>query len=98
MANKDEISIFEIEGSRGGAALGADPVVTELIRNSLNSAADQMKRALVRTSFSPIVYEALDFAVVLYDRNIRLLAQAPTLPTFMGTMNFCVEAAVNGAG
>ena len=93
----NEISTFEVPGSRGLSA-GADPVRTELIRNSLNSAADQMKRALVRTSFSPIVYEALDFAVVLYDKHIRLLAQAPTLPTFMGAMNFCVEAAVNGAG
>ena len=96
--SQGELSIFEGDVSRGGAALGADPVVTELIRNSLNSAADQMKRALVRTSFSPIVYEALDFAVVIYDRDVRLLAQAPTLPTFMGAMNFCVAAAVEGAG
>lgn len=96
--NSDDIFIYEVKGSESSAASEADPVVTELIRNSLNSAAGQMKRALIRTSFSPIVYDALDFAVVLYDRKIRLLAQAPTLPTFMGTMNFCVEAAVQGAG
>ncbi len=57
-----------------------------------------MKRALVRTAFSPVIYEVLDFAVAIYDRKVRLLAQAPSLPTFMGTMNFCVEAAVEAVG
>ncbi len=75
-----------------------DPVTTEILRNALNSAANQMKNTLVRASFSPIIYEVLDFAVALYDRDIRLLAQAPSLPIFMATMNFCIEAAVAGVG
>lgn len=76
----------------------ADPVTTEVIRHGLNSAANQMKRALVRTAFSPVIYEVLDFAVAIYDDQVRLLAQAPSLPLFMGTMNFCVEAAVRNVG
>jgi N-methylhydantoinase B len=76
----------------------ADPVTTEIIRHALNSAAKQMKRAMIRTSFSPLIYEALDFAVVLYDRHMRLLGQAPTQPFFMGTMGFCIEAAVEAVG
>ena len=32
-----------------------DPIVTQIIRNSLNSAAEQMKRALCRTAMSPII-------------------------------------------
>jgi N-methylhydantoinase B len=85
---------------RGAAsgAVDADPITTEIIRHGLNSAAEQMKRALVRTAFSPVIYEVLDFAVAIYDRQIRLLAQAPSLPFFMGTMNFCVEAAVEAVG
>jgi N-methylhydantoinase B len=84
-----------------GAASGAtdaDPVTTEVVRHGLNSAADQMKRALVRTAFSPIVYEVLDFAVALYDDRVRLLAQAPSLPLFMGRLSFCVENAVRAIG
>lgn len=76
----------------------ADPITTEVVRHGLNSAANQMKRALVRTAFSPVIYEVLDFAVAIYDREVRLLAQAPSLPIFMGTMNFCVDAAVRGVG
>jgi len=81
-----------------GSAARADPVTTQIVRNALNSAANQIKRVLIRTSFSPVIYEALDFAVALYDREIRMLAQAPTIPAFMGTMSFCVEGAVAAVG
>ena len=40
-----------------------DPITAEVVRHALNSAANQMKRALVRTAFSPVIYEVLDFAV-----------------------------------
>ena len=73
-------------------------MTTEIIRHSLNSAANQMKSALVRTAFSQVIYEVLDFAVALYDREIRMLAQAPSLPAFMGTLSFCVEGAIEGVG
>jgi N-methylhydantoinase B len=85
------------QGTSAGA-VDADPITTEVIRHGLDSAANQMKRALIRTAFSPIIYEVLDFAVAIYDREIRLLAQAPSLPLFMGTMNFCVQAAVEAVG
>jgi N-methylhydantoinase B len=82
----------------GGATREADPVTTEVLRHGLNSAAEQMKRALVRTSFSPVIYEILDFAAALYDRHARLLAQAPSNPLFMGTLNFAVEGAIEAVG
>lgn len=76
----------------------ADPITTEVVRHALNSAANQMKRALIRTSFSPIIYEVLDFAVAIYDRDIRMLSQAPSLPLFMGTLSFCIAEAVKNNG
>lgn len=76
----------------------ADPVTVQIIRFALDSAAKQMKRAAIRTSFSPIIFEALDFAVVLYDHKLRLLSQGMTLPIFMGTMGFCIEGAVQAVG
>lgn len=75
-----------------------DPISVEVMRNELNSAAEQMKIVLQRTSFSPIIYESLDCACALYDRRIRLLAQADTIPIFLGTMNACVEACLEAAG
>ncbi len=75
-----------------------DPILIEIIRNSLNSAAEQMKRSLIRTAFSPIIYEVLDFASAIYDKNFCMLSQSPSLPGFMGTLSFCVQAAVDEVG
>ncbi len=93
-----EIVVYAVPA--GGTRTGPDPdpVTTEIVRHSLNSAANQMKRALMRTAFSPVIYEVLDFAPAIYDREVRLLAQAPSMPHFMGTLNFCIEAAVEAVG
>jgi N-methylhydantoinase B len=76
----------------------ADVVTTEVIRQGLGSVARRMKQTLVRTAFSPVIYEVLDFAAAIYDDRVRLLAEAPSLPIFMGTMSFCVQEAVAGVG
>jgi N-methylhydantoinase B len=94
----DKTVVTRYVSAHPGLGDGADPVTTEIIRQGLNAAADHMKRALIRTSFSPIIYEALDFAVAFYDADGSMLAQAPTLPAFMGTLGFCVERAVEAVG
>ena len=93
-----EVRVYRAGQGTSTGAVDADPITTEIIRHGLNSAAEQMKRALIRTAFSPVIYEVVDFAVAIYDRQVRLLAQAPSLLIFMGTMNFCVEAAVEAVG
>ncbi len=93
-----EIQIYKAGRGEHSGIKDKDPITTEIVRNALNSAANQMKRTLVRASFSPVVYEVLDFAVALYDKEVRLLSQAPSLPIFMATMSFCIEAAVEGVG
>ena len=90
MDDKTNIEIYRAGKGEASGIRDRDPVTTEIVRNALNSAANQMKRTLIRASFSPIVYEVLDFAVALYDREIRLLSQAPSLPIFMATMSFCI--------
>jgi N-methylhydantoinase B len=90
---------YRLRPSAGGASAdAADPITTEVIRRALNAAAEQMKITLRRTAFSPVIYEMFDFACALYDDEIRLLAQAETLPGWLGTMNFVIEGAVNGIG
>jgi N-methylhydantoinase B len=75
-----------------------DPVRTEVIRHGLQTAAEQMALALRRTAFSSVIYEVNDFACALYDDQRRLLAQAPVFPLFLGTLHFCIDAALRAVG
>ncbi len=75
-----------------------DPVTTQVIRYGLNGAAEQMKIAVVRTAFSPIIYDAHDFACAIYDRQVRLLAQAQTIPIFQGTLHLVIEGVLRSLG
>jgi N-methylhydantoinase B len=86
------------ERPRRGDAAAVDPITTEVVRHGLMSAAEQMKRALVRTAFNPIIYEVLDFAVAIYDRDVRLLSQALGMQHFMGRLSFGIEASVEAVG
>ena len=52
----------------------------------------------MRTAFSQLIHEVLDFACALFDREVRLLAQAPSLAMFLGTLDACVKAAVESVG
>ncbi len=87
-----------VEHAKGDAAVLADPVSTEVIRYGLEAAADQMRVNLCRTAFSPVIYDVQDFAAALYDRDVRLLAQARSVPGFLGTMGFCIESIVERVG
>jgi N-methylhydantoinase B len=82
----------------GEAKSNADPIASEVIRHALNTAAEQMSMALCRTSVSATIYDMLDFAVALFDRDVRMLAQAPCLPIFMGNLSFLVDSAVAAIG
>ena len=46
---------------------GANPVVTEIVRNGLVAVTEEMKINLMRTAYNMIIYEALDFTVGLFD-------------------------------
>lgn len=98
MATTAEVFSYRA-GKRGAGPRGAvDPVTTQLIRHGLEAAAEQMGVALRRTAFSPMIYDTRDYAGALYDRDIRLLAQMRCLPTFVGTLNFIVEGAIEKLG
>ena len=42
---------------------------TEIVRNGLIAATEEMKTNLMRTAYNMIIYEALDFTVGLFDAN-----------------------------
>lgn len=66
-----------------------DPVTVEIIRNALTSAAEDMNATLIRSAYSPIIYEGGDCVVALLDTQHRVLGQSAGLPLFLGNLEFC---------
>jgi N-methylhydantoinase B len=79
-------------------ATAADPVVAEIIRNGLVAAAKQIELAIIRTSVSPILYDAHDFACGVFDEHARLLGQDGGVPGFLGTLGPAIETSVQQSG
>jgi N-methylhydantoinase B len=71
------------------AAKTLDPVTVEIIRNALTSAADDMNATLIRSAYSPILYEGGDCVVALLDTEHRVLGQSAGLPLFLGNLETC---------
>jgi N-methylhydantoinase B len=63
-----------------------DPVVVQVVRNGLDSVAEQMAVTLRRTAYSTIIREVLDYATALFDRQGRLVAQSSRIPLFVNAM------------
>jgi len=79
-------------------ARGRDLVTTEVVSNYLVAVADEMKRTVVRTAMSPVIYEVLDFSTGVFDRRGRLVAQTAGLAIFLGTLDWAVQAVLKKFG
>ncbi|WP_238151046.1 hydantoinase B/oxoprolinase family protein [Kribbella sindirgiensis] len=69
-----------------------DPVTVEIIRNALTSAADDMNATLIRSAYTPIIYECGDCVVALLDADHQVLGQSAGLPIFLGNLETCTLA------
>ncbi len=77
----------------GGAAQAQiDPITTEIIRNALVAATEEMKTNLMRTAYNMIIYEALDFTVGLLDAKGNTVSIGLGLPMFIRGMSDTVKA------
>ena len=51
-----------------------DPITLSLIRNSLSSIADEMANTIVRTAYSTVIRDCMDFSTALCDRHGQMIA------------------------
>jgi N-methylhydantoinase B len=76
----------------------ADPVVTEIVRNCLIAATEEMKTNLMRTAYNMIIYEALDFTVGLFDAEGNILSIGLGLPMFIRGIADTIKAKLKHFG
>ncbi len=80
------------------AVARVDPVTTEIVRNGLIAATEEMKSNLMRTAYNMIIYEALDFTVGLFDRHGNTLSIGLGLPMFIRGMSETLKAKIRHFG
>ncbi|MFC7157700.1 hydantoinase B/oxoprolinase family protein [Halomarina halobia] len=69
-----------------------DPVLLEILRNQLESVAEEMGQVLIRSAYSPNIKERQDCSTALFDADGLMVAQAEHIPVHLGAMPQAVEA------
>ena len=75
-----------------------DPITVQVIHNYLLSAAREMERNLMRTAYSTVIYEVRDFGLGIYDRQCRMLSEAPGLAVFTRGNDYGLQKTVDFVG
>ena len=68
-----------------------NPITTEIMRNAFIAVADEMNATLVRSAYTPIIYEMKDCSVALLDAGHNVLGQSSGLPIFLGNIEVCTR-------
>jgi N-methylhydantoinase B len=68
-----------------------DPITFEVIKNALASAADEMALIIMRSAYSPVVRDSMDYSTALCDRHGEVVAQGLTLAVQLGSFPDCMR-------
>jgi N-methylhydantoinase B len=72
----------------------ADPISAAIVRSGLASTAREVFDQFVRTALVPLIYEAYDFSVAVFDSNVDVVADASGLPEYVGSLAFTTQRLV----
>jgi 5-oxoprolinase (ATP-hydrolysing) len=85
------INIGDESASSKPGTQHVDPILLSIFAHRFMAIAEQMGRALQKTSVSTNVKERLDYSCALFDATGGLVANAPHLPVHLGSMSTCVR-------
>ena len=90
---KNYLLLTRVTKRKTRTALGTsvDPVLLEVFNKRFTAIAEQMGYALQNTARSVNIKERLDFSCAIFDRDGRLVANAPHIPVHLGSMDRSVE-------
>lgn len=75
-----------------------DIVTLTVINNALVNICREMGTAMMRTSYSPIFNEALDFSCVVFNPRGEMIGQAEFCPTMLGSAQYAVKWTIEELG
>ena len=93
---RNHVLMTRVEPMARREAIGAkaDPVMLEIFNHLFMSIAEQMGVTLQNTAYSVNIKERLDFSCAVFDREGRLIANAPHMPVHLGSMDRSVESII----
>jgi len=93
---KNHVLLTRVAAAPRREAIGskADPVMLEIFNHLFMSIAEQMGVTLQNTAYSVNIKERLDFSCAMFDREGRLVANAPHMPVHLGSMDRSVETII----
>ncbi|MBG99634.1 MAG: 5-oxoprolinase [Solibacterales bacterium] len=75
-----------------------DSVTLSVINNALINACREMGTAMMRTSYSPIFNEGLDFSCVIFNPDGEMTGQAEFCPAMLGSAQYTVKWTIEELG
>jgi len=72
-----------------------DPFLLEILRNALDTIAEEMTLTVVRTAYSQIVRDSLDFSTALCDADGTTLAQGVCTPMHLGAFHDALKVMID---
>ena len=75
-----------------------NPIEFELFKSAVSAITNEMALTIVRTAYSGVLKNNMDFATALTDRDGRLVAQGLTLPGHLGSIPTALSAVLKRFG
>ena len=69
-----------------------DPITLGLIGNQLSCTANEMANTVIRSAYSTVIRDCMDFSTALCDKNGQMVAQGVTIPLQLGSIPFALAA------
>ena len=81
-----------------GMAAGIDPITLEVIQNALGSIADELALVIMRSAYSNIVRDSMDYSTAVCDHTGRIIAQGLTTPVHLGSFPEAMRSLIRQYG
>jgi N-methylhydantoinase B len=78
--------------------MSVDLITTEIIRATFIAAAERMRITMIKTAYSHIISESLDFGCAIFGSDVQMIAQGTGIPAFQGHLGFPIQATIESRG
>jgi len=75
-----------------------DPITLEVIQNALSSIADELALVIMRSAYSNIVRDSMDYSTAVCDSSGRIIAQGLTTPVHLGSFPEAMRSLIRQYG